>query len=481
MSKHIRCGTLFTGLDDKARKDHTVVIDGGEVSYVGPTAKAPVAGPEDEAVDYSRYFVMPGLIDAHTHLSYGNALSEEAIDLYAPVEFRALRGMWAAQKVLRAGCTSVADPAATGNVCTAIRDAIIAGLFVGPRLTVSGRQISSRQSIGDFYPEWSVGVPDTSVGVLVRNRDQAVDEVRRQVKAGVDLIKIGADGDTSNPYTGIAAAFTQVEMSAMVDEAHRLGRKVVTHSRGAESVLVCARAGVDVIFHASWMDDEGLEAVLENNCAILPTLTLLVNNTEFTRPTDACFSWWPDLHRKEFDSAVERLAKARKAGVPFLVGTDSGFAVTPYGEWHARELEIFVTHLNFTPSEALRSAIGVNATILRDGQKLGGLAEGRHADILAIDGNPLEDITVLQDRSRIKHILLGGKAVELSINDDVQRLASESAYNLWSEVYTQDRIRQLSAAPAPEPGTRQASAAHDDQPARKRARLVPIRGKSAGR
>ena len=149
--------------------------------------------------------------------------------------------------------------------------------------------------------------------------------------------------------------------------------------------------------------------------------------------------------------------------------------MTPYGEWHARELEIFVTHLNFTPSEALRSAIGVNATILRDSQKLGGLAKGRHADILAIDGNPLEDIRVLQDRSRIKHILLGGKPVELDINDDVQRLASESAYNMWSEVYTQDRIRQLSAAPAPEPATRRASAARHDQASTKRARLVPIR------
>ncbi|MDE0389485.1 MAG: amidohydrolase family protein, partial [Rhodospirillales bacterium] len=114
MRRHIRCGQLFTGLGDGAERDQTVVTDGERIAYVGPSAGAPVVAPEDEVLDHSGHFVLPGLIDVHVHLSYGNAKTEEDIDLYAPVEFRALRGMEAAQRVLAAGFTSMADPTTSG-------------------------------------------------------------------------------------------------------------------------------------------------------------------------------------------------------------------------------------------------------------------------------------------------------------------------------------------------------------------------------
>jgi len=186
MATHVRCGTLFSTTDARALTDHTVVVDErGAVSHVGPTAKAPKPGPRDSVVDYSAYFVMPGLIDVHVHLAYGNAKSEEDIDLYNPLEFRALRGLFFAQKVLAAGYTALCAPGDAGQISLSIRNAIRAGLFEGPRVTAAGQYISARQSLTDWYPSW-IGAPETSIGRLVASRDEAIAEIRRQVKNGVD-------------------------------------------------------------------------------------------------------------------------------------------------------------------------------------------------------------------------------------------------------------------------------------------------------
>ena len=173
MRTHLICGFLFTGLSDCAETDQTVVFEGDSVAFVGPSAHAPEPAPGDEVLDYSDDFVMPGLIDIHVHLTYGNAQANEDIDMYAPPEYRALRALHAAQQVLKAGYTSIADPASTGRGSAAVRDAINAGLFQGPRITTSGRQITSRQGLGDWYPSW-IGAPESSIGVLVRSIDEAI-------------------------------------------------------------------------------------------------------------------------------------------------------------------------------------------------------------------------------------------------------------------------------------------------------------------
>ena len=446
MKKFIKCGKLFTGntIAAAAPGDQYLVLEGNSITHVGSLRPGLEPGPADTVLDYSRFFVAPGLIDIHVHLSYGNAKTEEDIDLYASVEFRALRGMEAAQKVLLAGYTSIADPATTGLVTPAIRDAVEAGLFVGPRITSSGRQITGRQGLSDWYPRW-VGVPSTSIGVLVRNAAEGIEEIRCQIKDGVDFIKIAMDGDAMNPATGLSAGFTQEETTAMVTEAHRLGRKVITHARGAEAIRYAAKAGADIIFHASWMDEEGLEAVVNNGCYLCPTLSLIVNDIDFTRPTDGCYPDFPDAHKRELESACKVLPKAKAAGVPFMVGSDAGFAVTPYGEWHARELEHLVRYLDFSPEEALRCTTKVNAEagLLRDGARTGALQVGRYADFIVVDGDPLQDISILQDKSRLKAIYLGGEKVELTLNPNVKRLRSEFSYQMWSEVYTQEKINEL--------------------------------------
>ena len=442
MRTFLRCGYLFDGLSNDLKSDQTVVIENGVIAYVGPTAEAPQTRAGDSVMDHSGEWVLPGLIDIHVHLSYGNAQANEDVDMYAPPEFRALRAMHAARKVLNAGYTSLADPASTNRVAASVRDAIHAGMFQGPRITCAGRQVTGRQGLGDWYPTW-IGVPESSVGVLVRSLDEAIEEIRTQVKDRVDIIKFAVDGLQRNRAGELMSGFNQAELSAMVEECHRLGVKTITHARGREAVLYSARAGVDVIFHGFEMDDEGLEEIVRNGCVLSPALTFLVNTVEFTRPGDPCYKWRPNMNRGDVEVASRMLVKAREAGVPFMVGTDSGFAVTPYGEWHARELEIMVEHLGFTAAEALRATTSVNSALLREGDAVGRVAAAALADLTVVAENPLEDISSLMRSENITHVYLGGEPVDLTPMADVKPYSWEQSFRQWDDVYTRERVAEL--------------------------------------
>ena len=447
MTKHVHCGSFFAGNEDKEHKDWTLVVgDDGAIVYAGPTAAAPLPGPHATVVDYSGLFVMPGLLDVHTHLAYGNAKTEEDIDLYQPLEFRAIRGLFFAQKVVAAGYTSICAPGDAGQISLSVRNAIRAGLFEGPRVTAAGRYLTTPQGLTDWYPTW-IGAPETSIGRLVSGRDEAIEEIRRQAKNGVDCIKIALDGFHRRPNGELVAAFTQEETSVMVQEAHRLGKKVVVHARGREAVLYAARASVDLIFHAYFLDDECIQEMLKSGSAIGPTLTFLRNIVDFTQPHEpAATKGRIDDTQEEFEIACENLRKAHKAGVPMLTGTDSGFAVTPYGEWHARELEIFVEHLGFTPAEALRATTEVTARFMADGHKIGVLEKGRAADFIAVDGSPLQNVAILQDKSRIRAVHIDGKPMQIPNRGYDPRQVTDFAWTNWNDIYTQERVAALRAA-----------------------------------
>src|SRR3954453_13920782 len=263
MKTFVRCGTLFTGAEDEPAHGAVLVFDeAGRIAFVGPEENAPAREGGDRVIDHSAGFVMPGLIDVHTHLSYGNAKCEEGIDLSAPLEFRTFRGMFFAQKVAAAGYPAICSPGDAGQISLSIRDAVRAGLFDGPRIMAAGPYITTHQGLTDWYPTW-IGAPETSIGKLVTTADEAVQEVRRQVKNGVDCVKIALDGIQRRPDGELIAAFTQEETDTIVRETHRLGRKAISHSVGREATLYAARAGVDLIFHGFDLDDECIAAMLE--------------------------------------------------------------------------------------------------------------------------------------------------------------------------------------------------------------------------
>jgi imidazolonepropionase-like amidohydrolase len=445
MKTVVRCGQLFTGAEDEPRRGEVIVYDGeGRLVFVGPEAKAPRRARGDRLIDHSGHFVMPGLIDVHTHLAYGNAKSEEDIDLYSPMEFRALRGLFFAQKVAAAGYTAICSPGDAGQISLSIRNAIRAGLFDGPRVMAAGPYLTTHQGLTDWYPTW-IGAPSTSIGRLVTTAGEAVEEVRAQVKNGVDCIKLALDGIQRRPDGELIAAFTQDETDVIVRETHRMGKKAIAHAVGREATLYAARAGVDLIFHGFDLDDDCIAALLASGSLLCPTLTHPKNLIEFTQKHEpAAQKGRVEQTEKRYREGCARLRKAVAAGVPFLAGTDTGFAITPYGEWHAKELELFVRDLGFTPAAALRAATEGNARFI--GDDIGVLEAGRMADFTAWDGSPLEDIRRLQDKRRLAAVYIAGKEYRMADRPYDPRRVTDFALANWTDLYTQERVAELGIA-----------------------------------
>jgi imidazolonepropionase-like amidohydrolase len=430
------CGQLFSGSESIARKEQALVIEGDRITHIGPIAALSAPASGDNVIDYRRYFVMPGLSDLHTHLSYGNARSEEEVDLYGSLEYRAIRSLAAAQRMLKSGFTSLLDPACAGLVTPALRDALFVGMFQGPRVTSAGPALTSRQGLYDYFPSW-IGVPPCSTGVLVTSRAEAIETIRRQTKDGVDIIKIAMDGIQGGNHGGLYAAFDQEETTAMVREAHRLGRKVVVHARGREGALYAARAGVDIIYHASRIDEEGIRAAAGEGSSICPSLLLLVNNIQYARQDDPSYDWWPNIQRQELRDASHSLRRAYEAGVRFLSGSETGFAVTPYGEWATRELLLMVNFLGIPVDEVLRMATSTNRVMLRDGDEYDSLAPGKLADIIIFDGDPVADLGQLEEAARIMAVWKGGSKVSLpDLPIDMPRHQTEASQGFWNRLYT---------------------------------------------
>ena len=340
-------GQVIDGTGAAPVADGTVIVLGDTVEWVGETAAVPekYAAMELDHVTGEGRTIMPGLVDAHVHTSFGEARSEEELALYTPVEYRSMLAAWNVRKVLRAGVTSLSDPATTFNISACLRDAIEAGIVEGPRMAAAGRQITSRQGLEDAFPSW-MEFPPGQAGVLVKSPDEIVEEIRLQVKDGVDVIKVSGSNDsavTSGPVEGMA--FTEEEFALMATETHRLGRKCTVHARTSQSVRACAAAGFDWMQHASYMDSEGLDLVLEKDIPIVPALTLLVNLLASAGDAGASSL---DVFKREVDAASENLGNAFRQGATIISGSETGWSLVPFGEWHAFEMEILVTHLGLS-------------------------------------------------------------------------------------------------------------------------------------
>lgn len=414
MARSLITGGSLLDCTGAAPKDDTaILVEDGRIMALGPTAeveaRAAAAGQHDK-IDAAGCTVMPGLVDSHVHPSYGDVLSFEELDLYVGVEFRTLRAAEACKKVLRAGVTSICAPGGTWNINVALRDAIDCGMIEGPRIAAGGRYITTYNAIGSPWPTW-MEHPPSSFASLCNTRDEMITEVRKEVKEGVDIIKVAGDGDTLTAERTMAGSLSLEDLRAIAETTHRLGKRCTIHARSGESSADAARAGFDWIIHGSFMNDEELNAVLENGTPICPTLSLLANTID----------WGPDLgvpdrvidgYKRELEAASDILSQAHRAGAMIMAGTDSGQGSVPYGEWHARELEHLVTYLGMSPMEALVAGTWNAAFSLGRQDEIGTLEEGKFADILVVDGDPLADISVLQDKSRLKVIMLNGRVID---------------------------------------------------------------------
>lgn len=421
----IRNGTLIDGSGNLSARSDAIVVEGNRIKSVG-TLPGDVHIEDRknvDVVDAAGKWVMPGLIDAHCHMSYGYPLikGEGKGKGTTRPEFSTLKSARSAQKVLRSGVTSISVPGGTWFTDVGVRDAIRLGLMEGPRMFVAGRMIVTYGCIEDDEPSWE-GTPDHSIGKLCNSAAEMVTEVRRQGKHGVNFIKM------ADSRSGESQMLAKEEIAAVVGEAHRRNLRVGIHSRGAGSTRAAAEAGVDWIIHADLATDADLEAVAKAGMPIIPTATFLAIVIERGNKVGAG-DVQIDISRmqRHYDALGVIMHKARKLGIKLLVGTDTGNnSFTPYGENHAKELEIFVKHGGFTPMEAIVAGTRDSAYAVGLEGQVGEILPGRLADIIVVNKDPIADITVLRGGHNLSHVIKDGKDIDLGAGRD-ESLAFQAA------------------------------------------------------
>jgi imidazolonepropionase-like amidohydrolase len=395
----IRAGHVLDVKSGKMLSDQAIVIEGDNIVGVGPASATPAA--DATTINLPNATVLPGLIDAHTHLTFNPSFGYEMLGISIPRE--ALIGAHNARVTLEAGFTTVRNVGARGYSDVALRDAINAGDVPGPRMLVSGPALSITGGHCDNdllpyeYHATSDGVADGIENVQHKTREI--------IKYGADLIKVCATGGVlSKGDDPNASQYTLEEMKAIVADAHRLGRKVAAHAHGAQGVIWASEAGVDSVEHGHLMNDAAIATLKKNGTYLVPTLYLIDWQRE-----NAAKANLPDYTRHKMqivsEAAKTNAKKAIEAGVKIGLGTDA--AVYPHG-LNAHELAVYVS-LGMTPLQAIQTATINDADLLGWSDKIGTLEAGKWADIIAVDGDPLQDVNTLQ---HVKFVMKGGAVVK---------------------------------------------------------------------
>ena len=396
----IRAGHVLDVNSGKMLSDQAIVIDGDKIVSVGPASTVPAAA-DDTTINLPNATVLPGLIDAHTHLTFNPSFGYETLAISVPRE--ALIGARNAKVTLEAGFTTVRNVGANGYSDVALRDAINAGDVPGPRMLVSGPALSITGGHCDNdllpyeYHASSDGAADGIEGVQHKTREA--------IKYGADLIKVCATGGVlSKGDDPNASQYTLEEMKAIVADAHRLGRRVAAHAHGAQGVIWASEAGVDSVEHGHLMNDAAIATLKKNGTYLVPTLYLIDWQRE-----NAAKANLPDFTRLKMQmvsaAGKANIKKAIDAGVKIGMGTDA--AVYPHG-LNAHELAVYVS-LGMTPLQAIRTATINDADLLGWSDKVGTLEAGKWADLIAVDGDPLQDVSTLQ---HVKFVMKGGVIVK---------------------------------------------------------------------
>lgn len=385
-----------------------VLIEGERIVTVAPANQVVAAAEGAERLDAGGKFLMPGLVEGHAHLSFvdtprGTALGE------LPPEDHALLTMDAARKLLGAGFTSACSAAAAKiRLDVAVRDAIERGHTDGPRLLTASPELTVTGGLGDGR---RLHLHQDSFGVAVDGPDEVRRMARLCLREGCDTIKLNISGDYGTESAlAETTVMTDAEVAAGVEAAHTIGRRVAAHARASESVKRALRNGVDIIYHCDFADEEALDMLEAQKDRVFtgPAIGIVLARLESLRGDN---SWQGQgfLERLKplYEATCRTHNEMRKRGIRIVIGGDYGFAANPQGT-NARDLEHFVTHLGFSASEALQAATRTGGEIMKRGQELGQVKPGFLADLLLVDGDPLQDVRVLQDRKRLGMIMKGG-------------------------------------------------------------------------
>lgn len=399
----LKAARLLDVRTGKLQSDQAILIEGERIKAVGPAATLQAqAGAAARVIDLGNVTMLPGLIDTHTHLTYGlNIGHPESLAMSVPRE--ALQGARHARQTLLAGFTSVRNLGARGYSDVALRDAIDAGDVIGPRMVVSGPAIGStggHMDCGMLSPEFAFRAEGVADG-----KDAVMRKTREVIKYGADVVKVAVTGGVLSKGTSVGnGQYSDEELVALVQEAHRLGRKVAAHAHGAEGLKQALRAQVDSIEHGSLIDEQGIKLLKQRGAYLVPTLYAAEWLIENATPQMA----QPDMIQKAREMlpiARHNLSRALQAGVKVAFGTDS--SVYPHG-LNAREFAVMVK-LGFSPLQAIQAATISAADLLGWNDRVGQLQPSYYADVIAVAGDPLTDVTVLEN---VAFVMKGGQVVK---------------------------------------------------------------------
>ncbi len=384
----------------RVERDKTIVIANGRIVEVRDGFHS---SPEGAArtVDLRDSFVLPGLIDSHVHITSESGPSAQLDSMKKTAADLTMDGALYGRRTLEAGFTTIADLGGDPEATFALRDAIEAGKIVGPRIIAAGG-VGAHGGHGDvhgFRPEIMqlFARPGLCAGA-----DDCRRAVRQAVQRGADVIKIAATGGVmSNTAAGVGQQIQDDELLAIVTTAHSLGRRVVCHAHGTDGVNAALRAGVDSIEHGTYLDADSIRLMKASGAYLVPTLLAGATVAEQAKTAP----WMPENVRKKAaevgPNMISMARRAREGGVKVAFGTDSGVSV--HGE-NAREFGLMIS-AGFSPLDAIRSATVWGAAHNRLADEIGTLAPGKAADIIAVKGDPLQDITELE---RVSFVMKGG-------------------------------------------------------------------------
>ena len=400
---------LFIGDSDNICEDASIWIDGNIIKYAGPSSEFTNTSHNIERVDLGGKTVIPGMTESHAHISYTNNGPLE-LDK-TPIEEAMIKTVDNARIMLGSGFTSAISFGSVHRIDVFLRDAINSGQIAGPRLLAGGRDICAIGGNADTYPDHAK--PQTEGLAMVTDGPWEIRKaVRTLWKNGVDVVKVMIDGELISLQGRPGdLGYKDEEVEALVDEAHRKKMKVACHARSAEAVKQAVRSGIDFIGHANYIDNEALDLLIENKDrvyvgpAIAWEMAFLENAEKMGFKSD---SREVIEYQKEVEETISSYKKMKEAGIKILVGGDYGLDIAPHGTY-AKDLEHYVNLFGFSNAEALQSATSLGGEAMDNNGSLGTLEEGKLADLVIIDGNPLEDITVLQDHKKIKAVIKDGR------------------------------------------------------------------------
>ncbi|MBB5318514.1 metal-dependent hydrolase family protein [Tunturibacter empetritectus] len=382
----VRTGHLLevkTGAEPAAQ---TIIVTGDRITAIAPTASTPKQAGDTE-IDLTRFTVMPGLIDVHTHLTAANNF-DPYFELSMTPAKEAIIGVENAKVTLEAGFTTVRNVGANDFTDVALRDEINAGHIPGPHMQVSGPAlgITGGHMDENLLPyEFHYHAEGVADGIPAVQH-----QVRENIKYGADLIKIGATGGVlSKGDDPQASQYTLEEMQAIVADAHRLGRKVAAHAHGAQGILFATEAGVDSIEHGSYINDEDIALMKKKGTYLVPTAYLVDWMQQYGNLPPFYQQKMKDVSAVEKQNAI----KAIKAGVKIALGTDA--AVYPHG-LNAHEVDVYVNQFGMSPLQGIQTGTLNAADLMGWNDRVGSIDPGKWADLIAIDGDPLKDVKLLQ-------------------------------------------------------------------------------------